>query len=43
VTEKKTKVTDTNKKFKNEDLPREIDRQVWRRVFVPTFMMHVSR
>ena len=44
MTEKKAKATvDTNKKFKTEDLPREIDRQVWHRVFVPTFMRHVSR
>lgn len=41
MTEKKPRATD--KKFKNDDLPREIDRQVWRRVFVPTFMMHVAR
>jgi hypothetical protein len=36
-------VTEGNKKFKNQDLPQEIDRHVWRRTFVPTFMMNVAR
>jgi hypothetical protein len=36
-------VTDGNKKFKNQDLPQEIDRHVWRRTFVPTFMMNIAR
>jgi hypothetical protein len=36
-------VTEANKKYKNQDLPQDIDRHVWRRVFVPTFMMHVAR
>jgi hypothetical protein len=36
-------VTESNKKFKNQDLPQEIDRLVWRRSFVPTFMMNIAR
>lgn len=43
MTEKKPKLTDASKKFKIQDLPDEVDRQVWRRTFVPTFMMHVAR
>ena len=36
-------MTDGNKKFKNRDLPQEIDCHTWRRTFVPTFMMNVAR
>jgi hypothetical protein len=36
-------VTDGTKKFKNQDLPQGIDRHVWRRTFVTTFMMNVAR
>ena len=43
MTETKPKVTDANKKFKNEDLPHKIYRKVWHRVFVLTFMMHVTQ
>ena len=39
----KPKVMDTNKKFKNEDLPHEIDCKVWCCVFVLTFIMHVTQ
>ena len=43
MTENKTKaMVNMNKKFKTADLPHEINHQVWRRIFMPTFMMHVS-
>jgi len=43
VVKTKSKVMDTNKKFKNQDLPCEIDCQVWHHVFVLTFMVHVAQ
>jgi hypothetical protein len=36
-------VTDGSKKFKTQDLPEDIDHLVWRRTFVPTFMMNMAR
>ena len=42
MTENKIKVTE-NKKFKNKDLPRDINHQVWCCVFVSTFMMHITQ
>jgi hypothetical protein len=44
VTENKSRPVDANfKKFKNEHLPHEVDHQVWRHNFVPTFMMYIAR
>ena len=33
---------DGGKKYKIKDLPHRLDRDLWRQVFVPTFMTHVA-
>jgi len=43
MAETQFKPANGSKKYKNEDLPRGIDRHEWHRVFVPTFMTHVAR